>query len=368
MSPTRAVTLGGALLALSLMGVPYLVSHRVHATPRAGVVVDGRGFGVADAAVYLFSEEHLQLVEETRTDADGDFRLHLEAARPRILVRPPAGSGMLPAWNPPAEATSGPQAFVLQRERALTVRVRDVADLPVAGAEVRVYDAHGEPSALALAATDEGGIALLAAPAEAHVAVFAPAPTPLARWRFDVAVPAEGGELSFTLPSARWLRGHVRDADGPLAGIVITAWEANPENGWNGFARSDAEGVFALPCSTAPAEVRALDPEGNFLPARVQIAGESTAPLELVLERGRPLVVRTTRNGLPIGARVWSWAPEAGAWSWGLRSSAAGRTTHSVSARFGLRGEPFDPALAPLEAWDVPYGPSLFSLEATTVR
>jgi hypothetical protein len=366
-SPTRAITVGVALLALALMGVPFFFGRRLPESLERGLVVDGRGFGVADAAVYLFSEEHLQLVEETRTDEDGDFAFHLEAERPRIFVQPPEGQGLLPAWNPPAEATSGPQSFVLARARELAVRVRDLADAPVAGAEVRVYEASADPSVLSLAVTDAEGLARIAAPAQAHVAVFAPGATPLARWRFDVAVPEAGGELFFALPPGRWLRGHVRDANGPLADIVLVSWEEGPEGGWNGFTHSDSEGAFALPCSAGPTEVRALDPAGRVLPQRLRLTSGSEEPLELVLAPGASLVVRTTRKGLPIGARVWSWSPEAEAWGWGQRTSASGRARVSVGSRYGIRAEPFDPALAPLEAWDVPFEEGLLSLESSAL-
>lgn len=368
-SGTRAITGGVALLALALMGVPFFLARRLPGTLDGGLVVDGRGFGVADAAVYLFSEEHLQLVEETRTDEDGDFTFHLDAARPRIWVRPPGDSGLLPAWNPPAEATSGPQAFVLARARPLCVNVRDLfqADAPIAGAEVRVYEAEEEPSVVAIGTSGVDGRALLSAPAVAHVAVFAPGPTRLARWRFDVAVPEQGGELFLALPPVRELRGHVRDAHGPLAGIVLVSWEEGLEGGWNGFVRSDAQGAFVLPCTAGPTEVRALDPEGRALPRRLRLASDHEGPLEIELVQGHELAVRTTRKGFPIGARVWSWAPEAEAWGWGLRTSSGGRARISVDARFGIRAEPFDPALAPLEAWDVPYTEGLLSLEASAI-
>jgi hypothetical protein len=361
--PTQLALLGVLLLAVSLAGVPFFL--HTHAIPALhGVVVDGRGFGVSEASVFLFSEDEMRLVEETTSDEDGDFDFLLGVESGRVLVRPRAESGFLPAWSPANAGRAGRLPFVLRPARTLAVDVRDERGAPVPQAEVRVYEVRSEPAVVALARTDAEGHAVLLAPERAHVAAFAPTGPHLARWRFDADIASEGARLELVLPPARTVSGIVRGASGPLAGIVLVSWEEGLAEGWNGFTRSDEEGRFELPCSAAPTLVRALDPAGAHLPARLRVAERGDELVELTLERGTPLVVQTTRGGLPLESLVWSWSPQAEAWSWGVRSSASGRATVPVAKRFSIRAEPLDPAFAPLDAWDVAYEVGTLRLEA----
>ncbi|NOT29122.1 MAG: hypothetical protein HOP15_01600, partial [Planctomycetes bacterium] len=103
----RAALAFVGLAALSLVGIPLLLRGDDSVRPAHGVVIDERGFGVPGAAVFLFSEQHLQLFEEAHSEEDGDFAFQLEAARPRLFVRPSAESGLLPAWGLPAEDAAG---------------------------------------------------------------------------------------------------------------------------------------------------------------------------------------------------------------------------------------------------------------------
>lgn len=353
-----------AVLALALMGVPYFVATGDDSGAVRGVVVDARGFGIPDAAVFLFSEERKQLVEETRSGPGGDFAFQLEPEHPRVFVRPPAGKGLLPAWGPPTEDVASLQAFVLRPARRLEVEVVDPAGAPLPGAEVRIYEHRGEAAVIAMALTDSEGRVVLAAPAVADVAAFAPG-SGLARWRFEHAVPEQGDALRFTLPPATRVSGVVHAPAGPLAGIWLVAWDESLEGGFNGFATSDGDGRFVLPFSAAPTLVRALDPAGTHLSSRAHFEVPPTAPLTLELERGAPQVVRLERRGLPISARVWSWSPASETWSSATRTSALGRAIVPVAARFGVRAEPLDPAYATIEAWDVEYDGSTLRLEAS---
>jgi hypothetical protein len=352
-----------ALVALSLAGIPFFVREDDSSGPTRGVVIDGRGFGVAGAAVFLFSEQDLQLIEEARTEEDGDFAFHLDTTRARVFVRPPAQSSLLPAWGPSAEEAAGQQAFVLRPARSLVVEVTDPLGAPLAGAEVRVYERRDEAAVIALATTDGEGRATLLAPARADVAVFAPDRARLARWRFDCMIPEQGATLSFALPSAHSIAGQVRGPAGALEGILLVSREEGMEGGWNGFAHSDAEGRFELPFTDAPSSLGACDPAGEHLPARLLFETLPDGPFELALERGAPLVVRVSRNGFPLGARVWSWNPASESWSYGTRTGPSGRAEVPAAARFGVRAEPLDPAYAPLEAWDVPYEEGTLPLE-----
>ncbi len=356
-----------ALLALSLVGLPIFVGRPESEAALRGVVVDARGFGIADAAVFLFSEARLQLLEETRSEHDGDFAFHLGTERPRIFVRPRAESGLLPAWGPPGEESAGTQAFVLRPARRLAVSVRDLAGGAVSGAEVRVYEQRGEPAVIGLAKTDLEGHAELLAPAQADVAVFAP-DSGLTRWRFDYAVPEQGAELRFTLPPATLVHGQVLGEGTPLAGILLVAWEEGLDGGWNGFTTSDAEGRFALPLTAAPSEGRAFDPSAVHLSVRTRLGPALDTARTLSLPRASPLVVRLARNGIPLGARVWSWSPANETWSIGVRTNASGRATVPAAGRFGVRAEPLDPAYAALQAWDVPYEEGTLLLEASPRR
>ncbi|NOT30766.1 MAG: hypothetical protein HOP15_10010, partial [Planctomycetes bacterium] len=299
------------------------------------------------------------------SEEDGDFAFQLEAARPRLFVRPSAESGLLPAWGLPAEDAAGSQAFVLRRARRLAVEVRDLAGAPVVAAEVRVYERRGEAAVIALGETDRDGRAVLLAPALADVAVIAPGNARLARWHFDCSIPAEGSTLAFTLPPATSVSGQVLGAAGPLEGIVLVAREDGLEGGWNGFALSDAEGHFALPFTAAASTLSAYDPAAEYLPGRLRFDSTRASPaLALELERGAPLVVRVSRQGLPLGARVWSWCPTSASWSAGARTGPSGRAKVPVGARFGVHAEPLDPAYASLEVWDVPHETGTLQLEA----
>ncbi|HEX6885557.1 MAG TPA: carboxypeptidase-like regulatory domain-containing protein [Planctomycetota bacterium] len=365
--PTQIALLSVGLLALSLAGVPFLLR-----TPGAGalhgVVVDARGFGVVDASVYLFDEGALRLVEETRSDPDGDFEFHLPVTGARVLVQPAEASGLLPAWSASGAEAESRLAFVLHPARELVVRVRDERGAPLPLAEVRVYEEREEVAVLACVRTDGEGRARLPAPGRAHVAVRAPSEPYLMRWRFELEVPAGGTRLELRVPDSVPLSGVVRGPEGPLAGVVLVSWEEGEPEGWNGFTRSDAAGRFTLARTRGATLLRALDPSGAHLPARLRLAPGTGEPLALALEPGAPQVVRTTRNGLPLEAFVWSWSPTVEVWSWGARSGPGGRATVPVGERFSIHAEPLDPALAPMEAWDLPYRLETLRLEATPRR
>ena len=225
---TQVGLVGFGLLALSMTGIPFFLHAPERADVLSGVVVDGRGFGVEGASVYLFSEDDQSLIAETLTDGDGDFEFQLEAERPRVYVRPSEEEGLLAAWSLPCEELAPRLSFVLQPAHPLGVTVRNHAGELVAGAEVRVYDRR-EPAVVSLGETDGLGRAVLAAPASAHVAVLAPGAVPVARWRFDFEVQPAGSELELTLPAARVVRGRVQGERGPLGGVVVIASEAGPE-------------------------------------------------------------------------------------------------------------------------------------------
>jgi hypothetical protein len=370
-----------AALALALVGLPVYLASRA-AGPASGLVIDERGYGVAGAAVFLFSETRAQLVEETRTGAAGEFRLHLDVPDARVLVEPPAGSGLVPAWGPARDggtdrvgAASTRQAFVLGRGTPLDVEVRDAHGRGLIGAEVRVLDERGAPAVVALATTDGHGRARLLAPARASVGVLGPPPVRLARWRHDIDVRAEEGVVAFTLPPAELVTGRVTDAGGAgLAGIVVVSAEIDAPTPsptwptWNGFALSDAAGAFRVPRTTAPTELVALDPHGIHLPQRLELDGPSAPAPTIVLAPGARLEVLVRRAGEPLDARVWSWSPAAGLWGWGARSGTSGSVRLPVSSPYGLRADPLAPARSPLEVWDVPFEECLTVLEAGTTR
>lgn len=367
MRPTQ-VALGAVLaLAISLAGVPFVLRSPEEAALR-GVVVDSRGFGIADASVFLFQESELRLVGETRSDEDGDFEFPLMPQDARIFVQPSPSSGLLASWSPSRTEAEERVAFVLHPARTLEVRVRDAQGAPVPLAEVRVYETRAEPVVVALGRTDGTGLARMPAPPRAHVAVLATQEPRLMRWRFEQDIPARGARLEFELPAPRVLRGFVRSPDGPLAGIVLVAWEEGDPEGWNGFAHSDDSGRFELPSTRTRTIVRALDPSGAHLPALLHVGPETGEPLDLELQPGSPQVVRTTRNGFPLEAMVWSWSPTAETWSFGARTSKGGRATLPVGERFSILAEPLDPAFAPMEAWDVPYRTETLHLEALPRR
>jgi len=360
------VTLGLVLaLALALAGVPALLPARTPLAPLHGVVIDDSGYALAGARVFLFAEDEARLCSATESDASGEFSFPLVPARPRVLVRAPPASGRLDAFGPPVEDAGGRLAFVLPRARPLVVRVRAADGAPVADAEVRVYSERGEAALVALGTTDARGQIELGAPARAHVAAFAP-DTGLARWAFDVELAEAGGEVELELTPATPLRGRVHAQGEALAGIALVLWEDGLAGGWNGLATSDAEGAFELPRTAAPCTLRALDPAGRFLPARVTLAPDGPDFVALELALGARQTVRTTQRGLPLVTRVFAWSPAVEAFGYGQRTNGAGRVELAVAERFAVVALPLDPAFAPLERWDM--APSALDLRLEPQR
>lgn len=365
--PTQAVVIGVVALALAVMGIPSLLPIQAGGSIR-GVVLDARGFGIPGTPVFLFSETRERLVEESRTDANGNFAFHLEAEAPRLLVRPRATEEWVPAWSRRTARPEELQVFVLEPARPLEVRVRNRVGAPVPEAEVRIYAGPSDPAVVAHGRTDATGTVRLTSGPFVHVVAFAPGPARLARWRFDLVVPRSGGEVLLTLPDAVLVHGRVVGPDGPLAGILLSAWEDGLEGGWNGFAESGADGAFELPRTTGPTELRAVDPSGRYLPVRVGLGGPSESVPELVLSEAAPQVVRTTSAGRPVHARIWSWSPAEEAWAFGRDTDAAGRAVVPVGERFGLHAEPLDAPGESIEAWDVAREEGVVVLEVRTER
>jgi len=365
--PTQAVLAAVLLLALALCAVPLFLPVEPPRGSATGLVIDARGFGVADVPVLLFNQERLERVAETRTDARGNFTFALDVPHPRVLVSPGPERGLLPAWSPAEPETAAPLALVLHPRRELAVRVSDLGGSPIPGAEVRVYDAREEPTVLALATSDAEGTVVVGAPARAHVRVTGPGPARASRWRLDLAVPAEGLELAVRLPPAELATGTVHDPDGlPLEGIVLLAHEDGQE-GWTAFTRSDADGRFVLPLGQAPGEILALDPRARFAPGRIACAGAPPAPLEVALAPGVPCAVRVVRGETTIPARLWTWWPAERTWSWGV-STSAGPVSVAVPEPFGIHAAPLDPALVVPDAWDLTLDEPLLTLEARPAR
>jgi hypothetical protein len=362
----RAVLLLVSVLALGLAAVPALFPIAPRPGSLRGVVLDERGFGVPSAAVYLFDADAGRMVEEVRSGPKGDFASTLDRGRARIFVQPPAAAGLAADWarSPP---DGGRLAVVLRRGRALRIRVRASDGRPVSGGEVRVHDPGADYDVVALARTDDLGRARLIVPERVTVGVVPEDATLAPRWSLDLDVPAAGLDLDLELPRSTPFRGEVRGADGPLAGILLTAWEDGPGGEWNGFDRSDVEGRFELARTSPGTLLRAVDPRGVHLPLRITFAGPPPVPLVLTLERGNPLVVRPSWDGRSSEARIWSWSPSAATWSFGERTEE-GAARVPVESRFGIRADPFDPALAPIDAWDLPLQAQDLRLESPRMQ
>lgn len=345
---TRATrwTLGGiALAALALAGLPEVLPAGAPPGVLRGVVVDSAGYALPGAQVYLFAGDSERPRAETRTDAAGGFDFAFVPPLPRVFVRAPEGSGRLDACGP-APGTRGPLAFVLHRARPLTVRVSRPEGLSLAGLEVRVHEARGESSVLALARTDGEGRAVLGAPARAHV-VVEERDTGLFRWSYDVAVPESGRELTLELPASRPLAGTVRVDGRPRAGLALTL-HGGVERVWSSATRSDEHGRFLLARPPGPFTVTVRDPLGRVLPGHYRIAPELDGELALEAEEGAPQVVRTTRGGRPLAARVHLWSPELELLGPGLRTNGSGRIELAVPPQFTLITAPLDEVQEPM--------------------
>jgi hypothetical protein len=351
--PAGALVLLG-LGALALVGLPAL-RRDLPQGALSGVVVDERGFGVAAAEVFVFAPGDAGgtgapgWLKRTSADSRGRFVLSTGEASSPLFARPPEGSGLVGSWRVERDGEER-ASFVLRPGRPLRVRVLDEGARPVPGAEVRAYETRTEPAVVAAGCTDREGNVDLLVPAPCHLVAFAP-DTRFARWSLFLEPPREEARHTFELPRGRLVAGRTRDAHGPLPDLVVVAREEQGP-GWCGFARTGTDGRFVLPVGPEGARWFALDPRQDHLPASAWIEPGATGTVELALERGQALEVRTSFVETCLPARVWAWSASREAWGWGADTDARGLVTLAVDDPFSLVAVPVDPALASFSLLD----------------
>ncbi|HED66696.1 MAG TPA: hypothetical protein ENJ09_14215 [Planctomycetes bacterium] len=361
----------GALLVLGLstmawMGVPRYGRYRAPDGAIAGVVLDAEGSRVDAAEVALFDDTRRILVERVRTDDHGRFAFSDAPERFDVF-----------AWDEGASMRTG--TWVLARDRAQgttlelrlgrgtprTVHVTDEAGAPVAGAEVRVIDARGEPQVIQRAMTDASGTAEVLLPPRSHVAVLPRTEDALApRWLLDLPEP-EALPEEVALAAARTIEGRVADEAGePLAATLVSAWSRDGER-WLGWTLSSADGTFRLATDGTPAVLRIADPTRAHLARAVVLPERLAAQLgTVVLPSGSRVAVQVGTGAGPIPARVWVRGRDEDSWSFGGRTDSRGRIELTAAERFSAVALPLeassDASGALIEAHDlVPNGRTL---------
>jgi hypothetical protein len=346
------LTLGKASLLMLGIGTVALVGLPEHGggpTPTgslSGVVRDAQGAEVAGCRVALFEGAELDLLAWTSSDESGRFAFHESPRSFHVFAAPVREQGLVGSWILDLRRQRFQELEITLRPgREVDVQVRTELGEPIAGAEIRVYDAREHAHVVQRSLSDEQGRASLLVPAATHVGVLGERQGRLSAWAFD-RTPAGGETLDFTLPPAHDLTGRVADAEGtPIEGVVVSAWEERDGDWhWNGFRRSDAFGEFVLPGSPEGTWVRAVDPAQGWLPRHERLAAEAWVAHDLLLEEGLPLQIRcTSSQEQATPSRVWIWSQRHHAWSWGSRTDREGELQARVARRHSLVAEPLEP-------------------------
>jgi len=353
---SRAPLIMLAVAAIALMGVPRFGHYQPPEGAIAGVVLGPDGAPSADVEVALFNDRGPSLVELTRTDDWGRFAFHQAPRRYHVFARPEPRSGRVGTWARARTRTATNELqLTLGRGAPITVRVTDEKGGPLEGIEVRAYDATAQPAVVARHRTSADGEASLVVPMRAHLAILGDQDH-VAHWRLAESIPEQGRSFAVTLERAVALAGRVVDErGGPLAGVVVTAWERGGDaaggESWRGYARTDAEGRWVLRTAGGPCLLRAVDPARRHLPLEQEHDSEDSRSLALALRRGTPLEVVCGGAEAPVPSRVWVYSRATGTWSWGAPTDRDGRLRTVVEGEHGIVAEPLSRERLQVQQW-----------------
>ena len=352
LTPANATLLMLGVGIVALMGLPGFGRYHPPEGPIAGIVRTPDGAAVPSAEVALFADDGPGLVQRTHTDARGYFAFHQAPRRFHLFARAGAVPGTVGTWVLSREPAPAKEVeLVLGRGAPVTVQVSDSQGDPLAGVEVRAYDAAGEPTVVARLETDATGAVSFLAPLRCHLAILGR--DELASvWYLAESIPEEGRSFAVTLPPAVEIAGRAVDELGkPLMGVVVTAWQRETEERWQSYTRTDANGHFVLRTAGGNSLLRAVDPALRHLSTEVVWNADDARSAELVLERGSRLELTCLAGDDAVPSRVWVWSREAHAWGWGARNDALGRLRTVASAEYGIVAEPLARGRSQVQEW-----------------
>lgn len=294
-TPTASEATTVPVRASSVRGVGEATLQLRVSSPRtiAGTVVDGDGDPVEGAAVLGYADGDGWTPSSTATTAaDGTYALEgLADGVHRVAVVPPAGSGLAVTWwlGAAGRTDATPLAIdggtahagidvTLPGTAAIAGTVTDAADDPVDGAVVAAHQPGVPWVPLASTTTGADGTYLLEGltPGAQEVR-FSPAPPMTGEWWADSALRAGSTAVTTTagatttaidarLSGPGAIAGTVTGPDGPLAGAVVAAFDADDGVAPTVTATTGADGTYSLaPLPSGPYVVRFRSPPGAGL-------------------------------------------------------------------------------------------------------
>lgn len=363
MSLTKAALVMLGVGAIALSGVPGIGKDPGPDGSLTGLCVDYRGFAVPEARIALFDAQSLELVETTRSDANGRFAFQTAPPTYSAFAEPPPSSTLSGTWTLDRIQENTAIELVLRPGFEVGVRVVDQEGRAIEGAEVRVFEVRRAPALVTHTLTDGEGRASLLAPPEAHIAVRSKGRPD--RWLYELEIPPEGAHFNFHMPRGRLLTGRVIGPYGPVPGSVLSSRQTAEPEEWNGYAVTDEKGRFELLVSEAPTEIEVLDPSGYHLPT-VRTVPSGTKELgDIQLDKGERISIQTLdADGYGLPTRVWLWSEQTQCWSYGRETDRAGRIDLAAEGRYSIVARPIFGGQRVLELWNKEPGTNPVELSA----
>jgi hypothetical protein len=272
--------------------------------PRAlqGLIQDDRDQPLAEALVRVSSPEYAGELRETKTDANGRFRIaDLPGATLRVEVTRAGHEGRVVTLSARDDATL---TFVLARQGELRVALRDTPGTPVDDAEIVITGPGLWPAQAARA--DTKGEALFVGLAAGEYNVRARRAGRVAIGGLSAIVPGKRTEAELTLSEGPTLKGSVLDAQSqkPLANARVSVQDLTP--GLDATTvTTDAQGSFAA-AGLWPGAARVDVQRDGYAPLGRELELPARAPLVIALEGAASLSgVVVDEAGKPIaGAQL----------------------------------------------------------------
>jgi len=333
------------LAPLIFMGIPspdYSAPHgRI-----VGQVIDNRGNPVADIPVAQFDSDTLELVELTDSDEKGNFAFQSAPELFNLFAQPDESTNLTGQWLFDLTKNHATLLIVLEPGRPVTIKAVDENGRPVAGAQVRVYNAiegvSGAASLKTQKITDASGEASFLSPIRAHIGVLAHDKGLLPRWLWRRSIPVKGANYSFKLVNGKVLSGRVLSQDlNPVSTAVISSWGYDSGWQWNGFVRPRSDGSFDM-LAGKYFKIHVADSSRNYISCnRTFRTKDKTVLPDIILPKGAPLQVKCkgpSEEG--VSSQVWFYSYENRSWSFGGYTDKNGVLNGFVSASYGVKVRP----------------------------